>query len=70
MKKTEYLKPIVRVKPLVIEGALMDFSIDPDTEVTDGHAKEFGQETDDFDDPTDTNLWWDQEDFFQSKSNL
>lgn len=57
MKKTEYLKPIVRVKPVVTEGALMNFSVDPVTEVNDGLAKEMDLETDEYQYPQSNSVW-------------
>ena len=57
MKKTEYLKPTVRVKPVVTEGALMAFSVDLTTPVEDGLAKETDWDNDEFQIPKSNSVW-------------
>lgn len=57
MKKTEYLKPTVRVKPVVTEGALMEFSVHTNTTVEDGLAKETDWDTDEFQIPKSNSVW-------------
>lgn len=57
MKKTEYLKPTVRVKPVVTEGALMAFSVNTTTTVEDGLAKETDWDNDEFQYPQSNSVW-------------
>lgn len=57
MKKTEYMKPAMRMKPLATEKALMNFSVDPVTEVNDGLAKEMDLETDEYQYPQSNSVW-------------
>lgn len=59
MKKAEYMKPAMRMKPLATEKALMDFSVDPGTEVNDGLAKEMDLETDEYQFPQSNSVWGD-----------
>lgn len=57
MKKNEYTKPAMRMKPLATEKALMDFSVDSGTEVNDGLAKEMDWETDEHQYPQSNSVW-------------
>ena len=57
MKKTEYLKPTVRMKPLATEKALMDFSVNTNTTVEDGLAKETDWDNDEFQPPKSNSVW-------------